>query len=276
MSTAGGSRAWHGSFELNPGEAGIWRIGPLSLLIRRETHQLLVAYGQTGDPSSPDSDVILPAPEALLSDFEGNQDADVIRSSYAFGQEKIALSLMPLLADRPVVLRPEEPLFVLPADEVTLFVSLPVWLSLTVGAEPVTLTEFPIFRPSDTWFGPNTWDGEVCYAGKVAPKTDVAQLAQLPHRCTTPIRIRNAAPESLQINRVRIPAHQLALFSDDRGHFWTQRVDLVRERSDDLAVLKISRNVPAEAAGALRIADPRTPVYPNVIVRAFESLIKVS
>ena len=47
-----------------------------------------------------------------------------------------------------------------------IYVSTPLWVRVDVHDPPQFLQEIPVIRPSDTWFGPSTREGELGYAGR--------------------------------------------------------------------------------------------------------------
>jgi len=50
----------------------------------------------------------------------------------------------------------EQPLGVPPGEQASVYVSSPLWVRIETGKPAKLLCELPTFRPSDTWFGPNT------------------------------------------------------------------------------------------------------------------------
>jgi hypothetical protein len=163
--------------------------------------------------------------------------------------ESNQVTLLPMLADRPVVIRPRQPVFLLSGQTITLYLSTPVWLKIMVGDPPVLLKELPLMRLSDTWFGPNTREGELCYAGRTQARHDPKELPDRPHRAITPLTIQNKAASPLPLEKISLPVPMLALYGDDAGKLWTQAVTLTREGQTDLAsVASTARRKPAAAS----------------------------
>lgn len=100
------------------------------------------------------------------------------------------LKLVPIMADRLVVSRPKSPFRILPGQHATLFVSTPAWVRIALG-NGKALAELPLFRPSDTWFGPSTLVGELGYAARTHCRLDVCDVPFRPHRAVTPLRVEN-------------------------------------------------------------------------------------
>jgi hypothetical protein len=171
------------------------------------------------------------------------------------------VTLRPALADRPVVARPRVPLTLPPGRQVAIFLSTPLWVQLEADGSPQTLLDVPTFRPSDTWFGPSTVRGELCYASVTQAHMDLAQLERLPHRVISAVVIYNRANDPLMLKRLKLPAGQLSLFADERGFLWTQSLTLERESSteSDLVFMHLGAKPPAEAGDTQRVSSPREP-----------------
>lgn len=119
--------SWWGEFSLNIGQSQQWQIGPLNLIVRRLSGEWQIAHerrDESGDNGvswqTKDTDQL---PESLDNN-----------SRYVFRDSTGRLSIIPLLADRPVISRPLTPFNLAAGEEVTLYVSTPLWLELAVGA----------------------------------------------------------------------------------------------------------------------------------------------
>ncbi|MBT8402063.1 MAG: hypothetical protein KJO98_16425, partial [Rhodothermia bacterium] len=192
---------------------------------------------------------------------------------YSIEETPSRLNVEPALADRPVIVRPEEPLFVLVGETVTLFVSTPLWIRISVGTEKTLLTEIASYRPSDSWFGPNTREGEICYASATLGRLNLDDVPMRLHRAITPVTVHNRSGESLSVDRIRIPVEYLSLFQDGEGYLWTEAVRYDKTSGDELATLDIGRGAPRFADNPALIAVPRERHSRGGLVRAFSSLI---
>ena len=254
---------WWGEFTLQEGECGLWQVGPMSLWGQRLAGEWRVANSTAGDLF--DTLVSLQIPcEAM---------GEAVPSRFSFRDPGETITVLPLLADRPVISRPERPLFIPPGEEVTLYVSSPLWLKLEAGVPRQTLQELPIFRPSDTWFGPLTREGGLCYASSTMALTDTRDFPHSPHRAVTPVRVRNRAAQSLTLERLNLPVPFLTLYRAENGTLWTQRVTLDREEEKgELAQLQLDTTAPVEAGESERLAAPRQASEKNMVIQAFSKL----
>ncbi len=256
---------WWGQYKLAESEAACWRIGPSTIWIKHLKQEWRVVHNQVDDPLDNVLQVDLPA---LV--LEPEQVESVNR--FSFSRSTNSLAVMPVLADRAVVVRPAEPFFVLSGEEVTLYVSTPLWIRVQVGNPLKQLCELSSYRPSDTWFGPSTLEGELCYASRTAGRLELQELPFRPHRVITPIKISNRAKDHLLLERVKLPVQYLSLYGTANNFLWTQAVTLDREEGGDLAALRLGKGAPTEAGKVERIAEPRQQAERNLVVRAFSKL----
>lgn len=248
-----------GEHDLAEGETRYWRIGPLELWISnlpnewRAYHRQLGEGEEPGDPAAP--------PE------------DAQRARFGFRRSGSRVRLTPLLADRSVVLRPEEALVLPSGEEATLFVSTPVWLRL--GLEPVgELLELPSQRLSDTWFGPSTMVGELCYASRSPTYLELSALERQPHQVITPLQLSNGAADPLSFEKVKLPVQYLSVYRAKDGALWSEAVALRREEAGELAAFDIRTNPGSQASGARKIGPARLSGGRNLVVRAFAKLFR--
>lgn len=216
--------------------------------------------------------LVVPAPPEEALPALADIDPDAVLNRFSFRQTEASLTIRPALADRAVVVRPETPLYVMNGEEVTLYVSTPLWMCIETGDPPRQLHELPLYRPSDTWFGASTTDGEMCYASRTLGRLQRQELPPRPHRAITPMLIRNYAGEALLFERVRIPVQYLSLYQTPNDYLWTEAVTLRREKDDELASLHLEEGAPKEISRAQRLSEPRQTVKTSLLVRPFSLL----
>lgn len=251
-------QAWWGETRLTAGESRVWELGSLRLAVRRGAAEVVVVWRDSGDPL--DASLLLAGVEAET--LVGEQERLVVNSD--------TVTLGPLLPDRAVVARPEELLTVPKGAEVTAYVSAPVHVHLSCGAAE---WEAPTHRLSDTWFGPNTREGELAYASRTLLKLDATAVLRRPHRAITPIVIRNQANDPLTVDRIRVPLPRLSLYSGTDA-LWTSAVSLERS-SGDVAAVRVRPGPPSEAEGGELLCGPRRPEDDNAVLRVFSLLEKM-
>lgn len=253
---------WWGTHELEPGQTGRWQIGSGSLWLQRGHDELKVAALQGTDGLAETLDIQCPG--ASPSPPEDHALARYV----VLGSPK-DVRLDPKLSDRAVVARPEFPFLVPSGATGRVFLSTPIWVGIHCGA---WLCEHPLFRPSDTWFGPSTMSGSLCYASRSNLRRELSSVPVRPHRAITAVTIRNSHPEPLELLRLRLPVPNLSLFVDSAGSFWTEDLVLEHTAERDVARVGIGQGPPAGRIDARLVTGPRQPQGPeNAVVRVFNS-----
>ena len=256
--------SWWGDFSLDENATGFWHIGPLKLWVSNYEHEWRI-HTVTGDDSFETALRV-----EIPTDQPPDPAAHVVR--FSFLKMATSLNLLPLLADRAIVVKPEVPFYVPPNEEATLYVSTPLWVQLSLKKSG-KLYELPTYRPSDTWFGSSTLVGELCYASRIAGHLELDELEISPHRAVTPIRVRNRAHNPLLLERIKLPVQYLSVHKSTYNRIWTEQLTLTRQEDGDLAELQIGK-LPKEAGETVKLNSSRQPAERNLVVRAFSKLFR--
>ncbi len=153
-------------------------------------------------------------------------------------------------------------------EEGTFYISSPVSVSIESDRLEKPLLELPTVILSDTWFGPNTREGELCYAARTSARNEKADVPLRPYRAVTPVTLRNHAKETLKIEKLSIPLPFLAVYGQDDGTLWTEPVTLEHHSAESLATMKIGK----APQGSRQLAPARQPAQKHNVVRAFINL----
>jgi hypothetical protein len=260
---AAGSRQWWTSWDVADGHRLSCVIGPLCLDLHRggDEWRLGWCYDDDMDLSS----------RLMMAVQSGMSEHDVMER-YVYARESGSIRLRPMLMDRAVVIRPREPVFLPSGQEVTLYLSTPLCLRIEVGDPALQLREIPMVQLSDTWFGPSTREGELCYSGRTHARHSLDEVPPRPHRAVTPVRIQNHATSVLPLQKLSLPVPALSVFGAADGGLWTQGVSLLRVSDTDLASMRIHRGPPRYARNAELISGARQPAERGGLVRAFSML----
>lgn len=250
-------------------EQAVFRVGQLRLLVARGLHDWSLAWSYGADDL---------APALAVSRSEGLEvlGDGVQRCSHAFPHSQGPLVLAPLLADRPVIVRPVHDVVIAPHALVQLYVTTSLWVGVGVEGGEQTLSELPCVRPKQTWFGPNTLEGELCYAGRLPLCHHAEGCAGQPHRAITPLLIRNRSSAPLAVLRARLPVPRISLFRTKDGGFWTSRVSVVRKEGSDEVDVEVLPRAPDEAGGAALVAPARVQGGEGVVSRTLGSVFSHS
>ncbi len=261
---------WWGVFRIPAGHVRRWTIGPLALHVQRLADEWRVAGQTADDPFAGGVRVTdsSPADRKSLIEME-----TAMRTAQVDDAEEIAL--VPALPDRSVVTSSERPLTVLPGEKAAIFVSSPLWVRLERPGGDL-LEELPIYRPSDTWFGTDTRQGELCYASRTTYRTSIELIPALPHRAITEVEVDNQADGSIRVDRMQLPVGHLSLFLAADGRLRTEDVVFRRGGEHDLAELKLRKGIRTGAGSAApeKISGPREKRQGNLAIRAFGSIFK--
>jgi len=270
---------WDAPYALPVDTTAAIEIGPLRLWLERREHEWRAIAARHDPLAEPASAVHLPAPTAAPANGHATR--------YAAPPEHSHFTLKPRLADRPVVVRPDTPLRILPGCDVDVLVSTPVWVAVflssqasegralrrpvtALGSDELELFELPVVRPSDTWFGPNTLEGELAYISKTSARLAFNELPLRAGRAVTRIRVRNRTLEPMTIERVLLPAPELQLYVDPASNIWTQAVD-VELKGNGVADIRYLPGPPLHAPTAVPIGQPRRIEHKHLLVRALSA-----
>ena len=238
---------WWGEFTVPPGETLSTEINGMRVTISRRPGEWQVATvratDQAGDAAEP--------------------------RRYVFEHTDERVYLLPRLADRPVIMRPLNPLTVAPGAQTEIYVSSPVLVQVAVGPDRTALEEVFSVQPSDTWFGESTIAGELCYASRTRARLRPDELPPTNDRAMTAVRISNRGSDPLHIERLALRAPNLDLFATAAGALWTEDIALDRAGGDRLTRLTRIDGPPRHAHGAELLGTAREPMARNFVVRAF-------
>ena len=255
---------WWGDYEVGVKQTLRWQIGPKTLWITRGDKEWRVTTTEGQDPLDNRLSIAEEAEEPVGDDVDARR--------FALRGESCTIRLVPALPDRPLIVKAARPFFVPTMEEVTLFVSAPLWLRVYAGEGSTELVDVALTQPSDTWFGPNTMSGELCYASRSSARLNVENLPLRPHRSISALHIRNSAKSILKLEKLKVPVQHLGLFASEEGHLWTDALKF--EREDDTEDAKVFLdNRPTQIVKEIRIAPPRIRMSKGFLLDAFGGLI---
>ena len=115
----------------------------------------------------------------------------------------------------------------------------------------------PIVRPSDTWFGPNTQAGELCYAARMTARLHLENVSVQPGRAISAVHVHNRSTSALDVHRIKIPVESLSLFASADGHLWTESLSLERSASSNDATVRLESR-PEDPSASRQVSAPRS------------------
>jgi len=259
-------KQWFGEFDLPVNQTLHWSVGPMAFWIHHNDMEWRLFNEDAGDLYDTRTELV--RREEVQDELANNR---IQRFVMAGGSPILHLGL--LLPDRPIISRPVSPVSIPPNESVCFYLSYPLWVSVSVGQPARKLTEFPSHRLSDTWFGPNTREGSLCYATRSRCRLSLADHTNVPNRAITPLLIRNLGKDALTLEKVLLPVSTLSLYrADESALLWTQSVTMVRQPDGETAALQLGSGAPSEAGPAVQVAGPRELPQRNAVIRAFSAL----
>ncbi|PJA74514.1 hypothetical protein CO151_09470 [bacterium CG_4_9_14_3_um_filter_65_15] len=260
-------QTWFGDFSLSLDKTAYWQIGPSEIWLTRSSQEWRFT-GRTG--TNPLNMTLKHLPDGGDPEPE-ESTVGPLRLGFKNAPER--LSLLPMMADRPFVVKPATPFMLPPGQEVTLYLSTVLWLQVAVGDPSQEFLQMPLFLPSDTWFGDSTLDGEMCYALQTSARLRLENLPVRPHRAVSALTVRNKSHANLEVEKVLFPAPQMSLFAGESGHLWTESLTLVHTSEHHDAPLILKDSPPSQAGQTRKVVGPRQAAPRSILTRAFSEML---
>ena len=180
------------------------------------------------------------------------------------------IQLKPKLPDRPLIVRPEMPMCLMPKQSVQFFISIPIWLAITFGARHEQAIEIPTTTLSNSWFGPFT-EGELCYAVKTTAKLYQHDLRSRAHRVMFPLEIKNASKEKLNFERLCVRPQFLNIFQGET-RLWTSKGRVSYRGVDNWSRIVYSAKAPDFDEAKILLGQAREPMQRGSLLKTFDNL----
>lgn len=260
MTTASSPR-WYSPVTVNPDAQTYWEAGSLQAWALHSLHEWRLATVRQEEKAA-----IRTSPDEPLPDRPSWK-------RWAFSDENAEISAVPAMPDKPLVVRPDSPIRIPRGNQVTFFVSVPIWLRFYVGTgkKRVMLTEEPTVVLSKTWFGDPTI-GELCYALRTGASRTLDGIKLGAHRCVCPILIKNSSDHELDFEKLCIRTPHVNIFQGDT-RLWSEEIRVSFRGKDQGSEISFSSSPPSfervgEKAGEAREIAPK-----SFIRRSFDSLM---
>jgi hypothetical protein len=177
----------------------------------------------------------------------------------------------PALPDRPVVVRPDRALTILPGQSTVFFLQLPVWFRLsTSGSRPSRIFEEPLAILSRTWFG-DPLTGELCWGLATRLHHSVDSMDPSADTAVCPLMIENDSSTDLAFEKICLHVENLSVFRGTR-FLWTNSLHAVFKGPEQATQIEIVHAPPGYEEGLVSIAEARSPSAGWNIRRTFGML----
>jgi len=231
-----------------------WTMGNLCLWIEHYEHEWHLLPVYTDEELSPE-----PA-FSLRNKHDKPQSAEWVHYILHGGNQIVPV---PAMMDRPIVVRPDRRLVVIPGEQAKFYVSLPLSFRLTVGtaikpAAARKLAEFNAYNLENAWFG-DPVSGELCYFKSIRLFSDSTQIPVSALHAVCPIMISNESERELSFDRICLHTEFLGIYRSP-VRFWTNEVSVVFKGPDQETRIHPSKQAPSMDGPMSLVTEPRQPI----------------
>ena len=191
------------------------------------------------------------------------------------------LRATPAMPDKPLVIRPEDSIFLPEEGKGLFFLEIPLWVRVTGSGKgeserEILLAELPTAEMSKTWFG-NPSLGELCYvrrtrASREIPYPETEGTAEKSAAAVCPVMVRNSSSSHLEFGRFCLRTEFLSIYGGER-RLWTSSVELDYRGKEETAQ-NTGTGAPEQLEGKGVLLAPPRAVPDNNLVRKSFSLLK--
>lgn len=205
--------------------------------------------------------------KAAVNEISNEEYKTPVRHRIIVNPDKSALTLQLRLANRPIVSRPPEKLFLAPNARATLYLFSTLWLCISL--EETVLLEIPCQVLSDIWFGPNTRAGELAYSNTANVVLELPPENREPDKALTALTVVNKGAEQLSLEKINLPVPELKLYRF-QDKYQTDNVEIIVDE-DKEARLTI-KSLGQHNGDAIQLCEARKTVSRSALNRAVDVL----
>jgi len=240
------------------------QIGPFSLYVKRSADELYVAH-QRHEADSLDGEPY------KISRPLGNSELDASKfdwSRWIIGDKLDTVQLVPVMPDRPVVVKSEMPVKIPSGHQARFFISIPVWLKLTAAcSDRLNICELPSVILSSMWFGDPT-AGELCYTLRTRARRTLERDQARPYRALCPVTVKNESGSLLDFQRLCIRVEYLKIYQGD-SQLCTNSVLIKYHNQDGTTEINYGCTEPDFEQNPVMLSDSRMPFRQSLLKRSF-------
>jgi hypothetical protein len=205
-----------------------------------------------------------------LSIAEGPFEAQRKWTRWILDEKIETIQLKPQLPDRPLIVRPDMPMCLMPKQSVQFFVGIPLWLAIFFGNRQEQVVEIPSQKLSNSWFGPFT-EGELCYAMKTTAKLSQENLTPSAQRVVFPLEVRNASKEKLNFVRLCLRPQYLNIYQGET-RLWTNKARVSYRGEDHWSRFVYASAAPEFDRAAHLLGNAREAMQRGALLKTFDTL----
>ncbi len=168
------------------------------------------------------------------------------------------LQAVPVLPDRPLVVRPDRPLTILAGQSALFHLEIPLWFRLNaMGDRPARIFEEALAILTPTWFG-DPVNGELCYTLATRLHQNLDSIEASGHRAVCPLSISNDSDSDLPFTKICLHVENLSVFRAP-SQLWTNRLNVLFRGAEQATQIHIAQGPPEAGADVGLASSARLP-----------------
>lgn len=258
-------KPWWGVKTLKSQEIVQWSIKDRFVALQKGLKEWTIYNFET--PNEQNSDVIY----KIVKDKQQLVNATATR--FVLPPHVNSVLVEPSLADRAMIVKPSNPLLIMPDESIKVFISTPLWITILYEEKDLPLLDVPFWRPSDSWFGKNTMHGDLCYAKYTDAALSIREANPRSHRAITSVTIVNKQSTPLSIERLNLPTPKLKVYVDEAGQFWSEDLIIEQKTEHGAPVSEVKHKVPEHNSGLTLVSQSRVASNKSSLLSTLKNLV---
>lgn len=208
-------------FKLVKDVVHLFRYGFMEVLIYKNRRELFIKSKTAENYYNSQTDLNLQTQFTLdeiteLPDLLDDWEREIIKEETAF------VDFVPILPDRPIVLKSKTELSISPDTEAEFIINLPIAFDIFVNDKKSSAISSATL--TNTWFG-DTANGQLCYGKKSSFKLfdhSKIQDYMMAYNFNCPVIVKNNSNQTFKFVRLCLPTEYLSIF-ELKGFYWTSK-----------------------------------------------------
>lgn len=179
---------------------------------------------------------------------------DIEWKRWIIKEQSSKITFLPVMPDRPLVVKTEAPLNLLPKCSERFYISIPVWIKVQLDKDQ-DIVQLPSTILSNSWFG-DPLGGTLAYAVKSTASTSISSGRKKINTAICPLMVNNQSPDQFDFIRICLYTDYLGVFQGEK-HLWTNSVEVNIEGQQQTTRLDISASQPKYEGKSKVLTKPR-------------------
>jgi hypothetical protein len=242
-----GNSVWD-SVEITQKQCAVWRFPLRSIWVERvESEWHMLSQSESGNRADARSMFIPRTEKPQSSEWR-----------HYLHKESGKVQPTPVLPDRPVVVRPDRALTLLPGQNTGFFLELPIWFRLsTTGSRMTRIFEEPLCTLTRTWFG-DPVTGELCWGLATRLHHSIDSVEPAAWIAVCPLMIQNDSETDLDFQKICLHVENLSVFRGPR-RLWANSLTVLFKGPEQATQIEIVYSPPVFEKGLVLISPARQP-----------------